>query len=52
MFFRLYADFEAENEIDNSTIGIKTTDIFKHNPVLNGYHIESELNDVLQSGYY
>ena len=28
-FFRLYADFEADNEIDNSSIGYKTTNIFK-----------------------
>ena len=49
--FRLYADFEADNEINNSSIGIKTTNIYKQNPVLNSYHVKSELNDILQSGY-
>ena len=52
LFFRIYAEFEADNEIDNSSIGNKTTKIYKQNPVLNGYHIESELNDILNSGYY
>ena len=33
-------------------MGDKTTHIYKQNPVPNGYHIESELEDVLQSGYY
>ena len=33
-------------------MGDKTTDIYKQNPVLNGYHIESELEDVLKSGYH
>ena len=50
--FRIYADFEADNEIDNSSIGKKLTNILKQNPVLNGYRIESELEDVLKSGYY
>ena len=49
---RLYADFEADIEIDNSNIGNKTTNIYKQHPVLNGYHIESELNDILNSGYH
>ena len=52
LYFRIYADFEADNEKDNSSIGIKTTDIYKQNPVLNGYHIISELEDVLKSDYY
>ena len=52
LYFRIYADFEADNEKDNSIIGNKTTDIFKQNPVLNRYHIESELEDVLKSEYY
>ena len=49
-FFRIDADFEADNVIDNSSIGNRTTNTYKQNPVLNGYHIESELNDKLQSG--
>ena len=52
LIFRIYADFEADNEIDNSSLGNKTTNIQKQNPMLNGYRVESELNDVLQSGYY
>ena len=52
LYFRIYADFEADNEIDNSSIGNKTINIYKQNPVLNGYHIESELEDVLQNSYY
>ena len=30
----------------------KTTNIYKQNPVLTGYHIISELDDILRSGYY
>ena len=52
LYFRIYADFEADNEKDNSIIGNKTTNIFKQNPVLNGYHIVSELEYVLKSEYY
>ena len=33
-------------------MGIETTNIYKQNPVLNGYRVVSELEDVLQSGYY
>ena len=50
--FRIYADFETDNEIDNSSLGNKTTNIYKQNPVLIGYYLESELEDVLQSSYY
>ena len=52
LYFRIYADFEADNEKDNSNIGNKTTNFYKQNPVLNGYHRISELEDVLKSGYY
>ena len=52
MCFRIYAYFGADNEKDNSSIGNKTCKIYKQNPVLNGYHIESELEDVLKSGYH
>ena len=44
--FRIYADFEADNENDKSSVGNKTTDIYKQNPLLNGYHIETLLEDV------
>ena len=52
IFFRIYADFEADNEIDNSSTGNKTTILYKQNLVPNGYDIISELEDVLKSGYY
>ena len=52
LYFRIYAVFEADNEEDDSKIGNKTTNIYKQKPVLNGYYIISELNDVLESGYY
>ena len=51
LYFRIYADFEADNEKDNSSIGNKTINIDKQNPVLNGYHIKSELEHILESGY-
>ena len=51
-YFRIYADFEADNEKDKSIVGNKTTNIYKQNPVLNGYRIVPELEDVLQSGYH
>ena len=50
--FRIYADFEDDNEIDDTCIGNKTTNIYKQNPVCNEYRIKSELNDILKSGYY
>ena len=52
LYFRIYADFEADNEKDNSIVGNKTINIYKQNPVLNGYHVISELEDVLKSEYY
>ena len=52
IYFRIYADFEADNEIDNSNVGNKTTNIYKQNPVLIGYYIISDLQDVLEGGYY
>ena len=52
LYFRIHADFEADNEKDNSSIRNKTTNICKQNPVLNGYHIVSGLDDVLTIGYH
>ena len=52
LFFRVYGVFETDNEIDNLNRGNKTTNIYKQNPVCNGYYIMSEINDVLKSGYY
>ena len=37
---------------NNSSVGNKTTKVYKQNPVLNGYEIVSELEDVLKRGYY
>ena len=52
LYFRIYADFEADIEKEKSSVGNKTTDIYKQNPVLNGYRIVSELEDVLKNGYH
>ena len=52
LYFRIYADFEADNEKNISIIGNKTTNVYKQNPILNGYHIVSELENVLTSDYY
>ena len=52
LYFRIYADFAADNEKDNSSVGNKTTNIYKQNPVLNGYRKTYELEDVSKSGYY
>ena len=52
LYFRIYADFAADIEKYNSSIGNKTTNIYKQNPVLNGFHVESELEHVLQSTFY
>ena len=52
LYFRIYVYFEADNEKDNSDVGNKTTNVYKQNPVLNGYRIVSELEDVLKSGFY
>ena len=50
LLFRIYADVEVDNEIDNSSIGNKTTNTPKQKPKLNGYNIVSELEDVLKNG--
>ena len=52
LYIRIIADFEADNGIDGSIVGNKTINIYKQNPVLNGYYIISELEDVLESGGY
>ena len=36
LYFRIYAEFEANNEIDNSSIGNKATINYKQNQILNG----------------
>ena len=52
LYFRTYADFETDIEIVNSSIGNKTTDIYKQTPILDGFQIEPDLNGILNSGYY
>ena len=52
LYIRIYADFEADSEKDHSSIGNKTTNFYKENPVPTGYHIESELEDFSKSGYH
>ena len=50
-YFRIYADFEADNEIEDSkAVCNKTTNIFKQNPVCNGYYVLSELENVSKNG--
>ena len=51
LHFRICADLEVDNEKNFSSVGNKTTNIYKQNPVLNGYRMESELKNVLQSGW-
>ena len=50
--FRIHADFEADNEIINFSIGDRTTNIYEQNAFLNEDYIESELDDILQKGFY
>ena len=47
----MFADFEAYNGTDNFSVGVKTSNIYMHNPVSNVYYIILKLNDVLRSGY-
>ena len=46
LYSRIYAHFEADNKNDKSSVRNKTTFIYKQNPVLNGYGIVTELEDV------
>ena len=52
LYFRLIADFEDDIDIDNSSIGNKTANFHKQNPVLNGYHIEPDLIEVSKCDYF
>ena len=49
--FQIYADYEADIEIDIFNIVKKTTIFHKRNPVCNCCFIVSELDDVLKKGY-
>ena len=37
LYFRIQIDIEADTDIDDSGIGKKATNIYKQNPVCNGY---------------
>ena len=53
LHFRIIADFEPENENeDNKAVCNKTANVYKQNDVCIDYYIISELDDVLESGYY
>ena len=43
LYFRIYADFECNNSPVESNVGPQTTNIYKQNPVCNGYYIVSDL---------
>ena len=49
LYFRIYADFEADNEKHSSSVGNKTTNIYKQHTVLNACRKGSGLEDVLKS---
>ena len=51
-YFRIYANFEADKEIDNSSQDNKTTKKYGQNPVCNYYCRLSELNNISQNGNY
>ena len=52
LYFRIYADFEADNKKGNTNIGDKTTNIYKQEPVCNGYQIVSDLEHFLKTEYH
>ena len=52
LYFRTNAVFEGENEFEIWCIGKATTNIQKQNPVCNDSYMESEVTDILQSGFY
>ena len=51
-YFFDYLLFTADIVIDNSIIGLKTSNIFKQNPVYIGFYIASETIDVSEICYY
>ena len=44
-FFRVYADFEADNGIDFSNTGNETSNTYKQDTACNGYSSVSDSND-------
>ena len=51
LFYRISADFEADNEKADSSIGDKTINIYKQILVCNGYRTVSEIEDAFKSEY-
>ena len=51
LYFKIYAFFEASDEIDSSCKVEKATNIYEQNPVCNGVYKVSELSGILQSDY-
>ena len=45
--FRMFEDFEADNEFDNSKVGDGTTNFYTQNLICTGYYMKSDLYDVL-----
>ena len=37
LYFKIIADSEADKEFNNSSVGNKITNIYKQNPLCNGY---------------
>ena len=53
LYFRIYTDFEADNEKEDSKAGCnKINNIYKQIPVCNGCEIVSEFEEDLKSGYH
>ena len=52
IYVRVYGDFEADIEIDKSSIRKKTTNVYEQNAVCNDCHIMSELSNVVKKGYF
>ena len=48
LYFRIYAEFEADNEKNIFCVGNKTINIYEQNPIFKGYHIESEIRRCLE----
>ena len=52
LYYRIFAAFQVDIDTDKSNVENKTTTIYNQNPVLIGYLIISELDDVLKDGFF
>ena len=52
IYFKKYAVFKADSEIDTSNKSNKATNFCNRIPVLNGYRIISKTDDILKGGDY